>query len=118
MFSKNLSTTREEQGFYGLGLDPQLGFGGSADYLFDSIALSDQISVPSQVIGVTNTTEYWLGLFGLGIKPSNFTNVEKKTFLASMVENQSLIPSHSYGYTAGAYYRKESILHCGRIWRS
>lgn len=69
--------------------------------------MSDQISVPSQIIGITNTTDYWLGYFGLGIKPTNFTYFQKKTFLASMVENQSLIPSHSYGYTAGAYYREE-----------
>lgn len=89
-----------------LGLDPQLGFNGDGMYGFDNISLSDNISVPSQVVGVINTTDYWLGLFGLGVEPTNFTSNDKPTFLDSMVEIMSLIPSHSYGYTAGAYYRK------------
>lgn len=29
--------------------------------------------------------------------------------MSSMVENRSLVPSHSYGYTAGAYYRLKQI---------
>lgn len=89
-----------------LGLDPQLGFTGDGKYGFDNISLSEGISVPSQVVGVINTTEYWLGFFGLGVEPTNFTSADKPTFLDSMVETMSLIPSHSYGYTAGAYYRK------------
>lgn len=108
IFESNASSTWEDQGPFTLGLDPQLGFDGDGIYGFDSLALSDQISVPCQVVGVINTTDYWLGFFGLGVKPTNFTSADKPTFLASMVENQSLIPSHSYGYTAGAYYRKNT----------
>ena len=48
-------------------------------------------------------------LFGKGVKPTNFTTVNQLTFLSSMVENKSLIPSHSYGYTAGAYYRQKNV---------
>lgn len=44
-------------------------------------------------------------LVPIGVKPTNFTTADQLTFLSSMVENRSLIPSHSYGYTAGAYYR-------------
>jgi hypothetical protein len=106
LFEANASTTWEDQGAFALGLDPQLGFGGNGIYGFDSVAFGDQFSVPSQVIGVINTTDYWLGYFGLGVEPTNFTSTDKPTFLDSMVENQSLIPSHSYGYTAGAHYRK------------
>ena len=75
----------------------------------DSIALSDTISAPSQIISIINSTDYWLGFLGLGIKPTNFTSTQKPTFLTSLVENQSLIPSHSYGYTAGAHYRLKSV---------
>jgi len=101
LFRSNASSTWQEVGFYELGLDPQLGFAGYANYGYDS----DQIIVPSQIIGVINTTDHWLGFLGLGLALTNFTNVDKLPFLSSMVENQSLIPSHSYGYTAGAYYR-------------
>ena len=106
VFQSNASSTWADQGPFALGLDPQLGFSGNGIYGFDNISLSDSISVPSQVVGVINTTDYWLGFFGLGVEPTNFTSADKPTFLDSMVEIMSLIPSHSYGYTAGAYYRK------------
>ena len=106
LFEANESSTWEGQGAFALGLDPQLGFSGDGTYGFDDVAFSDQISVPSQIVGVINSTDYWLGYFGLGVEPTNFTSTDKPTFLDSMVQNQSLIPSHSYGYTAGAHYRK------------
>ena len=106
IFQSNASRTWAEQGPFGLGLDTQLGFSGDGIYGFDNISLSDDISVPSQIVGVINSTSYWLGFFGLGVEPTNFTSADKPTFVDSMVETMSLIPSHSYGYTAGAYYRK------------
>ena len=96
-------------GPYQLGLDPQLGFHGYGRYAFETISLSDSISVPSQIVAVVNSTEYWLGYLGLGVQPTNFSSIQKSTFLSSMVENQSLIPSHSYGYTAGAHYRLKNV---------
>ena len=106
IFQPNLSTSWVRQGPWKLDLDTQLGFGGNGGYGYDSIALDQTDFVPSQIIGVVNTTEYWLGYLGLQWKPTNFTSDYKKSFLSSLVENQSLIPSHSYGYTAGAYYRE------------
>ena len=106
LFNPNNSSTWDNQGAFGLGLDPQLGFAGDGVYGLDNIAFSDQISVPSQVIGVVNSTDFFVGFFGLGVQRTNFTSTDQPTFLASMVENKSLVPSHSYGYTAGAYYRK------------
>lgn len=54
---------------------------------------------------------------GLGITPTNFsaaangTNSDRKTYLSSLAETAKVIPSRSYGYTAGAYYREtESCL--------
>ncbi len=90
-----------------MNFQPELGVTGSADYGLDTIAIGDAISVPDQIVGVMNSTEFLLGSLGLGIIPSNFSsNQNQATFLTSMVENQSAIPSYSYGYTAGAYYRK------------
>lgn len=111
LFRPATSSTWHALGPYALGLDPQLEFGGYGAYGFDSIALSDRISVPSQIVGVINTTDYWLGLLGLGIKPTNFTSDDTKTFLSNMIENQSLIPSHSYGFTSGAHYREQPKCH-------
>ena len=109
VFEKSHSSSWKEQGLFYLGLDPNLGFGGRGDYGLDSIALSDKISAPGQIISAINTTEYWLGYFGLGVKPTNLTGTDLKPFLSSLVEKQSLIPSHSYGYTAGAKYRLKGV---------
>lgn len=108
LFDSKKSTSWEDQGGFPLGLDTQLGFDGDGVYGFDSIAFNDYISVPSQIIGTLNDTGYWLGYFGLYVPPSNFTSVDKPSFLDSMVHNQSLIPSHSYGFTSGAHYRMSS----------
>ncbi|KAI4214913.1 MAG: hypothetical protein LQ351_002626 [Letrouitia transgressa] len=109
LFEIRNSSSWLEGGYAALGLDLQLGFGGYGRYGFDSIALSDHVSVPEQIVAVINTTEYWTGFLGLGIKATNFTDANRLTFLSSLIENQSLIPSHSYGYTAGAYYRLKGV---------
>ena len=109
VFAINTSSTWVNQGSYILGLDPRLGFNGTGIYGLDKISLNDQISISSQIVGVVQSIDYWNGFLGLGVKPTNFTNPDIPTFLASMVENKSYIPSHSYGYTAGAYYRRYNI---------
>lgn len=66
LFQRNESSTWHDQGYYNLGLDPQLGFSGNGDYGLDTIYFDDQTSVPSQIIGVINSTDYWNGFLGLG----------------------------------------------------
>ena len=60
--------------------------------------------MPDQIVAVLNSTDNLLGVMGLGIETTNFTDVEKPTFLSTLADIQNLIPSRSYGYTAGAYY--------------
>lgn len=105
IFDPKRSSTWNASSFYPLGLDPQLGFGEYGEYGYETVALGDQISVPSRVVGVVNTTEYWLGFFGLGIGTVTYDSTKKATFLSTMVQ-VGLAPSRSYGYTAGAYYRE------------
>jgi hypothetical protein len=111
IFKANVSSTWSSIGSYALNFQPVLGVTGSADYGLDTISIGDATSVPEQIVGVMNSTEFLLGSLGLGVIPSNFSSKNQPTFLSSMVENQSAIPSHSYGYTAGAYYR-EYFLPC------
>ncbi|MCJ1378580.1 hypothetical protein MMC17_001679 [Xylographa soralifera] len=107
LFSVNASSSWQNVGGYELGLDIQLFGMGSGYYGYDTIALSENVSMPSQVISVVNETQYWLGFLGLGTKASNFTNVDKPTFLSSLA-NQT-IPSLSYSYTAGASYQLKQV---------
>jgi Eukaryotic aspartyl protease len=110
LFVKNQSDTWKEEGYFELGFDDNLGDTGYADYGLDQIALNDQLSVAGQVIGIINTTEFWLGALGLGVQQTRFGGASNYlTFLSSLVENVSQIPSHSYGYTAGAYYQLKTV---------
>jgi hypothetical protein len=105
-FKSNESSTWSSIGSYLLDPQSALGVAGAADYGLDTVSIANVISIPEQFVGVMNTTEFLLGSLGLGVMSSNFTTSEQPTFLSRMVENQSAIPSHSFGYTAGAYYRK------------
>jgi hypothetical protein len=51
-----------------------------------------------------------LGVFGLGPKPTNFSdfNEPQPSYMWSL-KNQSLIPSLSFGYSAGAPYRGKGV---------
>jgi hypothetical protein len=128
LFDLNKSSTWQKEGTYLLGLDTQLGFNGSGDYGLDALSFGETgASVTSSIVASISTTEYLTGFFGLSIIPGNFSDGQFKSPIGALVENESLIPSHSYGFTAGAIYRKyeftfrfplsEERSHCIQLWR-
>lgn len=48
-------------------------------------------------------------MFGLGSTPGNFTTAVSTPAINALVEQQNEIPSYTYGYTAGATYRKSRL---------
>ena len=60
-------------------------------------------------IGIA-TKDFYLGIFALGPKPTNFTSFDdpQPSYMWSL-KNQSLIPSLSWGYTAGAPYQLKQV---------
>ena len=54
------------------------------------------------------TEPFYIGQVGL--KSTNSTNANGTASLLSQLKDQKLIPSLSYGYTAGAIYRKIPLL--------
>lgn len=105
IFDPTASSTWNASAFYPLGLDPQLGFDGFGQYGYDTVALGDQVAIRNRVVGVVNSTDYLLGFFGLNTIPITLNQTETATVLSSLVA-VDLIPSHVYGYSAGAYYRE------------
>lgn len=106
LFSANQSSTFIPKGYFELNTDAQLGTDGSGYYGLDTIALDDRVSVPDQILALVNSTDHWIGTLGLGVQQTRFTGDRNNLpFLSSLVQNGSFIPSHSYGYTAGASYR-------------
>ena len=107
-FNKNSSSTWVENGANNLLMEDNLDLGKSAngDYGFDTVELGNSpggLSLEHQVVAGVATNNFWLGLFGLGPKPANFT-APVPSFMKNLAD-QSLIPSLSFGYTAGAKYR-------------
>ncbi|KAI9892854.1 MAG: hypothetical protein M1814_001013 [Vezdaea aestivalis] len=82
----------------------------TGDYGFDTVALgSGGQSGPSltgQVVAGVSSYNNYVGLFGLTPKPVNFTDdkTPHPSFLGTL-KARNLIPSASYGFSAGAGYR-------------
>lgn len=91
-----------------------LGFGGNAYYGYDTISLgvpgSGLPTVEHQLIAGFATNDFWLGSLGLSPLPFNFSDFnDPLPSLLHTLRSQSVIPSTSWGYTAGAYYKDPPI---------
>ena len=111
------STTWNPKDLYQLGAENNLGYSGNAingTYGYDTVGLpgvsgANNISMNHQVIAGILTEVFYLGSLGLSNQAINFTdNRDSSPSLLTSLKNENLIPSLSYGYTAGAAYRKFS----------
>lgn len=108
VYNVSASTSWDDLGAWQLGLG-YLGQQGNGDYAMETVVAYDsvtrqQTSMHKQVVAAINDTDYYTGFFGLGITPGRFGGTVVQSPLAALVERDGVIPSHSYGYTAGAYY--------------
>lgn len=108
LYNQSASKSWSPLGAWQLGLE-YLGLGGNGDYAMETVVVYDsvrrwQTSFQKQVVAGINETGYYTGFFGLGITPGRFDSVVAQSPIAALVEQSGIIPSHSYGYTAGAYY--------------
>lgn len=107
-FQANQSSTWTSIGDYQLMTESFLGITSDGKYGLDSVGLGVEAatgltSSQNLVAGVL-TEPFYLGQVGL--KPSNTTNVNGTATFMAQLKNEKLVPSLSYGYTAGALYRK------------
>lgn len=113
-FNNNTSSTWKGLGIYDLHLEKELDYRGNGVYGLDTVGLqisrSGGIELQNQVVAGIETQDFYLGSFGLGVKPINFTNLDdpQPSFMQAL-KNQNMIPSLSYGYTAGASYSECSF---------
>ncbi|KAH6675062.1 aspartic peptidase domain-containing protein [Halenospora varia] len=106
----NLSTD-----IYPFLVGEQLGYTGKARLGFDDLTLdwagAGGPSLKNQTIAGIATKDSYLGVLGLAPRASNFTSFNNPIpSLMQNLKNQSLIPSTSYGYTAGNQYRLNQVL--------
>lgn len=115
LFLTNESLTWIPNSKYNAGIQQNLGLDTSGDAGFDTVTLGWQGSAAEPSVEHTNMlsiadSNYWLGLFGINPRPSNYTSFEdpQLSFLERLRRNNS-IPSLSWGYTAGAQYRLDAV---------
>lgn len=108
-FATNQSTTWVREGIYDLLSEQNLGYSGNGLYGLDTVQLGNSTQrgprLEHQVVAGIVDKDFWLGIFGLGPKPANFSDLNdpQPSYMRTLVD-QKLIPSLSYGYTAGAKY--------------
>lgn len=83
---------------------------GNGEYAMDTVVVSDSArnqatrTLQKQLVAAINTTDTYFGLFGVGITPGSFDGKTVDSPIGRLVEHAGAAPSHSYGFTAGAYY--------------
>jgi hypothetical protein len=81
----------------------------------DSLAFTDTLTkkttaINSALVAAINDTDYYQGFIGVGVAQGRFGKNVTNPFINQLAETYGFIPSHSYGYTAGANYGKSSSI--------
>lgn len=116
VYNNTASSKWVSKNIYALGLETNLGLIRNSDngqFGYDQFSLSTaqkgNVTLPEQIIAGIATKDFFLGTLGLSQAPVNFTDpFDSRPSLITNLKNQSLIPSLSYGYTAGASYRNNA----------
>lgn len=110
-FQTNASSTWSTVGIYELTLGESLfNVTDNALYGLDTVTVDTAIGdnnsqIISQTIAGIASANYWLGSLGLGTSEAHFPTREHGVpSLLSSMKSAALIPSLSFGYTAGARY--------------
>ena len=105
-----INTANLTTNIYPLVVDAALGYNGKAELGFDTVSLgwlgAGGPTLKNQTVGGFAVKDFYLGLFGLTPRPSNFStfNDPIPSYMQNLV-TQSLIPSTTWAYTAGNQYR-------------
>lgn len=111
LYNYNTSSTWSQlgNGFFELSIEGNLNGSATGFYGHDTISLGGEGSggptLHDQIVGGIGTQKYYLGMFGVNPKSTHFPGLdgEQPSYLTSL-KTQNLIPSLSFGYTAGAQY--------------
>ncbi|KAL9101347.1 MAG: hypothetical protein Q9163_003394 [Psora crenata] len=113
-FNPSTSTSWEQDGSYQFSFNQSLGLNVQGVFGNDTLGLGFQGGggpiLKDQIIAAHSSEELYLGIFGLNPSSTNFTETDRgrPSYLSSL-KSQNLIPSLSYGYTAGNQYRLKKV---------
>ena len=114
LFNPNASSTWSQYGFYALGAEQNLGSASNARYGNDTVGLGIQGSggpvLPDQIVAAFSTDDFYLGFIGVNPASTTLQQEQQKASYLTTLKNQNMIPSLSFGYTAGNQYRLKQVL--------
>lgn len=110
-FQVNSSSSWDNIGTFELGQNDFLGFTGNGGFGYDTVGLirgdsSETITNNDTAVTAYASPEFWLGEIGLSNRPMDLGQDDKPSSFLSNLKKAGNIPSLSFGYTAGAPYRK------------
>lgn len=113
----NQSSTWDLTGLYAIALEEELGIFANGQYGTDVVGLNggngsstNGVSLAGQIVAGVAAKDYLLGGLGLGIQPTSFSSsAPQSQSLMRNLRTANLIPSLSYGYTAGASYQNKQV---------
>lgn len=114
----NTSSTWKPNGFWQLGNECNLGISATEYFNTDTVGLGYQCSggptLQNQILADIGTEQFYLGTFAVKPKRTNYTGVveQGQASYITNLQQLNLVPSVSFGYTAGAPYRM-LLLVCG-----
>ncbi|KAK0672715.1 aspartic peptidase domain-containing protein [Cercophora samala] len=119
VFNSSLSESWQPLGAWKLGMN-HTGMGGNGDYGLETLGFVNTLTSVSTLLDNTlvaaiNDTQYYNGFIGLGVTPGKFGSNVSTPFIPQLAQVYGTIPSHSYGYTAGAYYRENGKKGSGTV---
>ncbi|KAH8817303.1 aspartic peptidase domain-containing protein [Xylogone sp. PMI_703] len=116
LFDPTQSKTWQDKGPFGLGVENNLGYSPVAgEFGIDSegftVATLPNLTYPNQIIAGIAVNDFYVGTFGLGTQPTNFSTFEDThpSFFTSLRNNNNT-PSYTWSYTAGAQYQLTGVL--------
>jgi len=120
-FLSEKSTTWDPQGPYVFSDGNNLfGDANPGLYGLDSVALANKVTgnytsaLEKQTVAGISQQYFWLGILGLGTSLGKLSSDTAIPSLMATLKNQTVIPSLSYGYTAGQSYgeypRKDHVV--------
>ena len=66
--------------------------------------------LPDQIVAAFSTDDFYLGFIGVNPAPTTLQQEQQKASYLTTLKNQNMIPSLSFGYTAGNKYRLKQVL--------
>ncbi|PVI06643.1 acid protease, partial [Periconia macrospinosa] len=112
-FQTNASSSWDLIGIYELGINKPLGYTGSGVSGYDTLNFGAELSngrkiTDKQVVTSYVSQDVWIGALGLGYAKMTFRSNERVDSMLVGMQQSGIIPSQSFGYTAGAHYKNAS----------